>query len=84
VSKNVLKWRAFTHASIHSSTPIHVSQGKTPTKIIKRRVSKGKEKSPWRVVTGSPIIQKKQLNSNIGRIISGKWFTSQTRAILIK
>jgi hypothetical protein len=55
VLKNVLKWRAFTHASVHPSTPIQVSQEKTPTnthgivtstKIIKLRAIKGKEKSP--------------------------------------
>jgi hypothetical protein len=60
---NILKWHAFTPGSIHSSTTIQVSQGKTPTKIIKCKAIKGKEKSPWRVLTSSPIIQKKKLKA---------------------
>jgi hypothetical protein len=78
-----LKWHAFTPASVHSPTPTQVSQRKTPTKIINRTAVKGKEKCPRRVLTGSPIIQKKTLKPNIARIISSKWFTIRTRAILI-
>jgi nucleoside diphosphate kinase len=32
---------------------------KKPTKIMKRRAFKGMEKSPWRFLTSSPVIQKK-------------------------
>jgi hypothetical protein len=84
VLKNVLKWRAFTPAFIHSSTPIQVSLGKMPTKITKGRTIKSKEKSPWSVLTSSPIIQKKKPKATIGRIITRKWFTIRTPAILIK
>jgi hypothetical protein len=64
--KNILKWHAFTLASVCSSTSSRVSQGKTPTKTIKRMAIKGKEKSPWRVLTGSPIIQKKKIKAKHG------------------
>jgi hypothetical protein len=63
VLKNVLKWRAFGPASVHSSTPNQVYQEKTPTKSIKSRAIKGKKKSPWRVLTGSPVFQKKKLKA---------------------
>jgi hypothetical protein len=59
----VLKWPAFTPTPVHSSIPSRVSQGKTPTKIIRSRAVKGKEKSPWRVLTSSPVIGKKKLNA---------------------
>jgi hypothetical protein len=63
VLKNVLKWHAFSPASVHSSTPSRISQEKMPTKITKSRAIKGKEKSPWRVLTSSPVIQKKKLTA---------------------
>jgi hypothetical protein len=63
VLKNVLKWHTFTHASVHSSTPSRVSEGKTPIKIFKLRSIKGKGKSPWRVLISSPIILKKKLKA---------------------
>jgi hypothetical protein len=80
----VLKWHAFTPASVRSSTCSRVSEEKTPIKIIQRKAIKGKEKSSWRVLTSSPVIQKKELKPDIGRIISRKWFTVRTRKILIK
>jgi hypothetical protein len=43
-----------------------VSQGKTPTKIIKNRTIKG-EKSPWRVPNSFPVIQKKKLKAKHGK-----------------
>jgi predicted YcjX-like family ATPase len=75
---------AFTLASVHSSTPSRVSQGKTPTKIIKSRAIKGKEKSPWRVPSSSPVVQKKKLKAKHRRIISRRWLTNRTGEILIK
>jgi hypothetical protein len=63
VLKNVLKWHVFTPASVHSSAPSRVSQEKTPTRIIKHRAIKVKEKSPWRVLSSSPIIGKKNLKA---------------------
>jgi hypothetical protein len=62
-----LKWHAFTPASIDSSTPTQVTHGKMPTKIIKHRAIKGKEKSLWRVLTSSHIIQKKKLKAKHGK-----------------
>jgi hypothetical protein len=67
VLNKALIWHAFTPASINSSTPTQVSHGKTPTKIIKHRAIKGKEKSPWRVLTSSHIIQKKKLKAKHGK-----------------
>jgi hypothetical protein len=61
--KYLLKWHAFTPASVHSSKPSRVSEVKMPTKITKRSAIKGKEKSPWRVPTSSPIIRKKKLKA---------------------
>jgi hypothetical protein len=61
--RNILKWRAFTPASLHSLTPSRLSQGKTPTKIIKGRAIKRKEKSPWRIPNCSPIVQKEKLKA---------------------
>jgi hypothetical protein len=63
VLNEALKWHAFTLASVHSSTPSRVSQGETPTKIIKLRAVKGKEKSSWRVLTSSPVTQKRKLEA---------------------
>jgi ribosomal silencing factor RsfS len=63
VLNNALKCHAFTPASVHSSASSQISQEKTPNKIIKRRAIEGKEKSPWRVLTSSPIMQKKKLNA---------------------
>jgi hypothetical protein len=63
VLKNVVKWHAFIPASVHSSTPIQVSQEKMPTKVIKCGAIKGK-KSPCSVLTSSPVIQKKKLKAN--------------------
>jgi hypothetical protein len=83
VLKNVLKWYAFTAASVHSSKPIQVSQQKTPTKVIKGRATKGKEKSPWRVLTSSPVIQKMTLKAK-HRNKNSAWFTVHTRAIPVK
>jgi hypothetical protein len=37
--------------------------GKMPTKIIKSRAIKRKGKSPWRVPSSSPVIQKKKLKA---------------------
>jgi hypothetical protein len=59
----MLKWHAFTPASVHFSTPSRVSQEKMPTKIIKNRDIKCKEKSPCRVLAGWPVVQKKQLKA---------------------
>jgi hypothetical protein len=72
--KNILEWHAFTPASIHSSTPSQLSQGKMPTKIIKSRAIKVKQKSPWRVSNSLPIIRKKKLkakhrNNNFKKIV---------------
>jgi hypothetical protein len=63
VLRNKLKWHAFTPASVHSTTPSRVSQVKRPTKIIRRRAVKGKNKSPWKVSNSSPTIQKKKLKA---------------------
>jgi hypothetical protein len=84
--KDVLKPHAFALASIHSSTPFQVSQEKTPTKIIKRMTIKRKKKSPWTVLTSSPIIQKRKLKPDVGRIIQKTVHSPnfQTRTILIK
>jgi hypothetical protein len=60
VLKNILKCHAFTPAFVHSSAPSQVSQGKTPTKTIKSRAIKGEEKSPWRVLSSSPVVQEKK------------------------
>jgi hypothetical protein len=81
---NVLKWHAFTLASVRSSTASRVSQGRTLNKIIKRRAIKGKDKSVWGVLTSSPVFQKKKLKARYWKNNFSKWFTIQTRASLIK
>jgi hypothetical protein len=58
--------------------------GKNANQEYQKQVHEGKEKSPWSVLTSSPVIQKKKLKPNTGRITSRKWFAIQTRAILIK
>ena len=53
------------------------------TKTIKLRAMKGNEKSPWRVLTRSPIIQTKKLKATHTKNNFKKWFKIRTRTILI-
>jgi hypothetical protein len=63
VLKNTSKLQAFTAASVHSSAPSRVSQGKTSTKIIKSRAMNGTENSTWRAPSSSSFIRKKKLKA---------------------
>jgi hypothetical protein len=73
-----------THPGFSGRNANQKSHGIFPsTKIIKLGAIEGNEKSPGKVLTRSPIVQKRQLTAKHTKNNFKKWFTIRTRTILV-